>query len=47
MQQYIRQSELSTTKAGEANNEPVPKTTKILASMEKSCYAPIGCFITR
>ena len=30
MQQYIHQSKLSTTKAEEANIEPVPKKVKIL-----------------
>ena len=44
--QYIRQSKLSTTKAEEANNEPVPKTAKILPYTENSCHAPIVCSIT-
>ena len=34
MRQYIRQSKLSTAKAEEANNEPVPKKAKILPYME-------------
>ena len=34
MRQYIRQSELSTTKAEEANNEPVAKKAKILPYMD-------------
>ena len=33
MRQYIRQSKLSTTKADEANNEPVPKKAKIIPYM--------------
>ena len=34
MRKYIRQSKLSTTKAEEANNQPVPKKAKILLYME-------------
>ena len=34
MRQCVSQSKLSTTKAEEANNEPAPKKTKILAYME-------------
>ena len=34
MRQCISQSKLSTTKAEEANNEPAPKKTKILAYVE-------------
>ena len=34
MRQYIHQSKLSTTKAEEANIEPVPKKAKILPYME-------------
>ena len=34
MRQYIHHSKLFTTKAEEANNEPVPKKAKILAYME-------------
>ena len=34
MRQYIRQSKLSTTKADEANIEPVPKKAKIIPYME-------------
>ena len=47
MRQYIHQSKLSTTKAVEANIEPVPEKAKILPYMEQSCHAPIVCFITR
>ena len=46
MRQYIRQSKLSTTKAVEAKNEPIPKQAKILLYMEQKCHAPIGCFTT-
>ena len=41
MRQYIQQSKLSTTKAEEANFEPVPKKAKTLPYMEYSCHAPI------
>ena len=34
MRHSIRQSKLSTTKAEEADNEPVPKEAKILLYME-------------
>ena len=34
MRQYIRQSNLSTTKAEEANIDPVPKKAKILPYLE-------------
>ena len=46
MLQCISQSKLSTREADEANIEPAPKIAKLLPYMEKSCHAPIGCFIT-
>ena len=46
MRQYIRQSQLSTTKAEEALIELVPKQAKILPYMEFSRHAPIGCSIS-
>ena len=46
MQQCISQSKLSTTKAEEANIEPVPKKVKILPYMEQLCHASIGCLTT-
>ena len=46
MRQYIRQSKLSTTKAEEANKEPVPKKAKIIFYMDQLSHAPISCFVT-
>ena len=34
MRQYIHQSKLSTTKAEEANVEPIPKKAEVLPYME-------------
>ena len=47
MRQYSGQSKLSTTKAEEANSEPVPKKAKILPYIEYSCHAPVVCFVTK
>ena len=44
---YIRQSKLSTAKAEEAKNEPVPKKARILPCRDYSFHVPISCFITK